>query len=202
MYVKTKREEKESNSTPDLELLSWGFTPHFLASPPAEMLESSNLVTFDGLANSSGYDTFLLDEERGRLLVGAEDHLFSFDLVNINRDQKQVARREETSRPWLLFEPPSPVHYSERLPRPVIPLRHLDEVSRPFYQIQSTSQRRTWPREAEQADESAEECAVAAGGKNILFPLAVSRIWVRNSDGAIKQPLLCTVSGFTLLKAS
>uniref|UniRef100_A0A671RSY5 Semaphorin-3aa-like n=1 Tax=Sinocyclocheilus anshuiensis TaxID=1608454 RepID=A0A671RSY5_9TELE len=51
-----------------------------------KMLESSNLVTFTGLANSSGYDTFLMDEERGRLLVGAEDHVFSFDLVNINRD--------------------------------------------------------------------------------------------------------------------
>uniref|UniRef100_A0A671RSE6 Semaphorin-3aa-like n=1 Tax=Sinocyclocheilus anshuiensis TaxID=1608454 RepID=A0A671RSE6_9TELE len=56
-----------------------------------EMLESSNLVTFTGLANSSGYDTFLMDEERGRLLVGAEDHVFSFDLVNINRDVKQIA---------------------------------------------------------------------------------------------------------------
>uniref|UniRef100_A0A3B3BLD1 Sema domain, immunoglobulin domain (Ig), short basic domain, secreted, (semaphorin) 3Aa n=1 Tax=Oryzias melastigma TaxID=30732 RepID=A0A3B3BLD1_ORYME len=56
-----------------------------------EMLESSNLVTFNGLANSSSYDTFLLDEERGRLLVGAEDHIFSFDLVNINRDHKQIA---------------------------------------------------------------------------------------------------------------
>lgn len=56
-----------------------------------EMLESSNLITFNGLANSSGYDTFLLDEERGRLLVGAEDHVFSFDLVNINRDHKQIA---------------------------------------------------------------------------------------------------------------
>lgn len=58
--------------------------------PPPEMLESSNLVTFNGLANSSSYDAFLLDEERGRLLVGAEDHIFSFDLVNINRDHKQV----------------------------------------------------------------------------------------------------------------
>lgn len=58
----------------------------------SEMLESSNLVTFIGLANSSGYDTFLMDEERGRLLVGAEDHVFSFDLVNINRDVKQVTR--------------------------------------------------------------------------------------------------------------
>lgn len=56
----------------------------------SEMLESSNLVTFNGLANSSSYDAFLLDEERGRLLVGAEDHIFSFDLVNINRDHKQV----------------------------------------------------------------------------------------------------------------
>uniref|UniRef100_A0A3P8ZCM0 Uncharacterized protein n=1 Tax=Esox lucius TaxID=8010 RepID=A0A3P8ZCM0_ESOLU len=58
---------------------------------PVEMLESSNLITFNGLANSSGYDTFLLDEERGRLLVGAEDHIFSFDLVNLNRDHKQIA---------------------------------------------------------------------------------------------------------------
>ena len=61
--------------------------------PLPEMLESSNLVTFNGLANSSSYDAFLLDEERGRLLVGAEDHLFSFDLVNINRDMKQVKVR-------------------------------------------------------------------------------------------------------------
>uniref|UniRef100_A0A672IGY9 Semaphorin-3ab-like n=1 Tax=Salarias fasciatus TaxID=181472 RepID=A0A672IGY9_SALFA len=63
-----------------------------LLSPRAsEMLESSNLITFNGLANSSSYDSFLLDEERGRLLVGAEDHIFSFDLVNINRDNKQIA---------------------------------------------------------------------------------------------------------------
>uniref|UniRef100_A0A8C5DR59 Sema domain, immunoglobulin domain (Ig), short basic domain, secreted, (semaphorin) 3Aa n=1 Tax=Gouania willdenowi TaxID=441366 RepID=A0A8C5DR59_GOUWI len=39
----------------------------------------------------SSYDTFLMDEERGRLLVGAEDHIFSFDLVNINRDHRQIA---------------------------------------------------------------------------------------------------------------
>lgn len=62
----------------------------FVSCVLPEMLESSNLITFHGLANSSGYDTFLLDEERGRLLVGAEDHIFAFDLVNINRDHKQV----------------------------------------------------------------------------------------------------------------
>uniref|UniRef100_A0AAY4EC33 Uncharacterized protein n=1 Tax=Denticeps clupeoides TaxID=299321 RepID=A0AAY4EC33_9TELE len=55
-----------------------------------------NLVTFNGLSNSSSYDTFLLDEERGRLLVGAEDYIFSFDLVNINRDLKQVKCKLET----------------------------------------------------------------------------------------------------------
>uniref|UniRef100_A0A8C5HVA1 Semaphorin-3ab-like n=1 Tax=Gouania willdenowi TaxID=441366 RepID=A0A8C5HVA1_GOUWI len=59
-----------------------------------EMLESSNLLTFNGLANSSSYDTFLMDEERGRLLVGAEDHIFSFDLVNINRDHRQVKKQK------------------------------------------------------------------------------------------------------------
>lgn len=53
------------------------------------MLESNNLVTFEGLANSSAYHTFLLDEEKGRLVVGAKDHIFSFNLLNI-RDYTQV----------------------------------------------------------------------------------------------------------------
>lgn len=54
------------------------------------MLESNNLVTFEGLANSSGYHTFLLDEEKGRLVVGAKDHIFSFNLLNISKDFAQV----------------------------------------------------------------------------------------------------------------
>lgn len=53
------------------------------------MLESNNLVTFEGPANSSSYHTFLLDEEKGRLVVGAKDHIFSFNLLNI-RDYAQV----------------------------------------------------------------------------------------------------------------
>ncbi|XP_006633624.2 semaphorin-3ab [Lepisosteus oculatus] len=56
-----------------------------------EMLESNNLITFNGLANSSSYHTFLLDEEKGRLLVGAKDHIFSFNLVNINKDYLKIA---------------------------------------------------------------------------------------------------------------
>ncbi|XP_039769866.1 semaphorin-3A isoform X1 [Ornithorhynchus anatinus] len=65
-----------------------------------EMLESNNVITFSGLANSSSYHTFLLDEERSRLYVGAKDHIFSFNLVNIKDFQKIVwpvshARRDE-----------------------------------------------------------------------------------------------------------
>lgn len=62
----------------------------FLQFPSAEMLESNNLVTFEGLANSSAYHTFLLDEEKGRLVVGAKDHIFSFNLLNISKDYAQV----------------------------------------------------------------------------------------------------------------
>lgn len=54
------------------------------------MLESNNLFTFNGLANSSAYHTFLLDEEKGRLFVGAKDHLLSFNLIDINMDQQLV----------------------------------------------------------------------------------------------------------------
>ncbi|XP_075713482.1 semaphorin-3A [Rhinoderma darwinii] len=53
-----------------------------------EMLDSNNLITFNGLANSSSYSTFVLDEERGRLFVGAKDHIFSFNLANIKDYQK------------------------------------------------------------------------------------------------------------------
>ncbi|XP_017322200.3 semaphorin-3ab [Ictalurus punctatus] len=56
-----------------------------------EMLESNNLFTFNGLANSSAYHTFLLDEEKGRLFVGAKDHLLSFNLIDINMDQQLIS---------------------------------------------------------------------------------------------------------------
>ncbi|XP_062860350.1 semaphorin-3ab [Trichomycterus rosablanca] len=56
-----------------------------------EMLESNNLLTFNGLANSSTYHTFLLDEEKGRLFVGAKDHLLSFNLIDINMDQQLIS---------------------------------------------------------------------------------------------------------------
>uniref|UniRef100_A0A8C1VL96 Sema domain, immunoglobulin domain (Ig), short basic domain, secreted, (semaphorin) 3Ab n=1 Tax=Cyprinus carpio TaxID=7962 RepID=A0A8C1VL96_CYPCA len=51
-----------------------------------KLLHSNNLHTFNGLPNSSAYHTFLLDEEKGRLFVGAKDHVLSFNLVDINLD--------------------------------------------------------------------------------------------------------------------
>lgn len=65
-----------------------------------EMMDSNNVITFNGLANSSSYHTFLLDEERSRLYVGAKDHIFSFNLVNIKDFQKimwpvSYTRRDE-----------------------------------------------------------------------------------------------------------
>uniref|UniRef100_A0A8C8LZ19 Semaphorin 3ab n=1 Tax=Oncorhynchus tshawytscha TaxID=74940 RepID=A0A8C8LZ19_ONCTS len=78
----------------------WSFIVNAL-SPSVlfpEMLESNNLVTFEGLANSSAYHTFLLDEEKGRLVVGAKDHIFSFNLLNISRDLAQIPWPASTSR--------------------------------------------------------------------------------------------------------
>ncbi|XP_042191564.1 semaphorin-3ab isoform X2 [Callorhinchus milii] len=55
-----------------------------------EMVELNNVVSFPGIANSSSYQTFLLDEERGRLYVGAKDYVFSFDLTDINKDVLKI----------------------------------------------------------------------------------------------------------------
>uniref|UniRef100_A0AAR2LT79 Sema domain-containing protein n=1 Tax=Pygocentrus nattereri TaxID=42514 RepID=A0AAR2LT79_PYGNA len=65
---------------------------------PTEMLESNNLLTFNGLANSSAYHTFLLDEEKGRLFVGAKDHVLAFNLIDINMDQQLISWPPSSSR--------------------------------------------------------------------------------------------------------
>uniref|UniRef100_A0A8D0CLP9 Sema domain, immunoglobulin domain (Ig), short basic domain, secreted, (semaphorin) 3Ab n=1 Tax=Scleropages formosus TaxID=113540 RepID=A0A8D0CLP9_SCLFO len=76
-----------------MSLITWSSTFSFTlarAGYRVSMLDSNNLITFNGLANSSSYHTFLLDEEKGRLLVGAKDHIFSFNLVNINKDYLKI----------------------------------------------------------------------------------------------------------------
>ncbi|XP_076849507.1 semaphorin-3ab [Brachyhypopomus gauderio] len=63
-----------------------------------EMLDSNNLLTFNGLANSSAYHTLLLDEEKGRLFVGAKDHILSFNLIDINMEQQMIPWPPSSSR--------------------------------------------------------------------------------------------------------
>uniref|UniRef100_A0A667Z3Y7 Sema domain, immunoglobulin domain (Ig), short basic domain, secreted, (semaphorin) 3Ab n=1 Tax=Myripristis murdjan TaxID=586833 RepID=A0A667Z3Y7_9TELE len=46
----------------------------------------------------SSYHTFLLDEEKGRLMVGAKDHIFSFNLLNISKDYAQITWPASPSR--------------------------------------------------------------------------------------------------------
>lgn len=82
--------------------LSYYADQRFFPSYSADMLESNNLVTFEGLANSSAYHTFLLDEEKGRLVVGAKDHIFSFNLLNVSRDYAQVKPLSDFSGWWFL----------------------------------------------------------------------------------------------------
>ncbi|KAA8590189.1 hypothetical protein FQN60_014123 [Etheostoma spectabile] len=101
------------------------------------MLESNNLVTFEGLANSSAYHTFLLDEEKGRLVVGAKDHIFSFNLLNISRDYTQSASQGFRSLGRLL--PPEEMNASgqEKIFRSLINQRECSnfiKVLQPFNQ--------------------------------------------------------------------
>ncbi|KAG7258528.1 hypothetical protein CRUP_024271 [Coryphaenoides rupestris] len=88
-----------------------------LGCPRQEMLQSNNLVTFDGLANSSAYHTFLLDEEKGRLVVGAKDHIFSFNLLNISKDYSQMENKSHCGP----VDPPSPHPPSPPPPPPPPP---------------------------------------------------------------------------------
>ncbi|XP_078275534.1 semaphorin-3A-like isoform X2 [Rhinoraja longicauda] len=55
------------------------------------MMELNNIVTLTGIANSSSYQTLLLDEERGRLFVGAKDHILSLSLIDVTQDVLTIA---------------------------------------------------------------------------------------------------------------
>uniref|UniRef100_A0A4W4FBT2 Sema domain-containing protein n=1 Tax=Electrophorus electricus TaxID=8005 RepID=A0A4W4FBT2_ELEEL len=79
-------------------LLNVAFCGGRLLLLSTEMLDSNNLLTFNGLANSSAYHTFLLDEEKGRLFVGAKDHILSFNLIDLNMDQQMISWPPSLSR--------------------------------------------------------------------------------------------------------
>lgn len=71
-----------------------GKLPAWLANPqwcpyPAELQARHGLRTFR-LERTCCYEALLVDEERGRLFVGAENHVASLSLDNISKRAKKV----------------------------------------------------------------------------------------------------------------
>lgn len=69
--------------------LGEGSAPCPQVSPPAELQAQHGLRTFR-LARTCCYEALLVDEERGRLFVGAENHVASLSLDNIGKRAKKV----------------------------------------------------------------------------------------------------------------
>ncbi|NWV63781.1 SEM3D protein, partial [Malurus elegans] len=55
-----------------------------------DLLLSNSCIPFLGSAEGLDFRTLLLDEERGRLLVGAKDHIFLLNLVDVNKNVKKI----------------------------------------------------------------------------------------------------------------
>lgn len=56
----------------------------------AELVRSSSLVPFVGFGEGIQFQTFLLDEEKSRLFLGAKDHIYLLDPDNINKNPRKV----------------------------------------------------------------------------------------------------------------
>uniref|UniRef100_A0A452GWZ4 Sema domain-containing protein n=1 Tax=Gopherus agassizii TaxID=38772 RepID=A0A452GWZ4_9SAUR len=55
-----------------------------------DLLLSNSCIPFLGSAEGFDFRTLLLDEERGRLLIGAKDHIFLLSLVDLNKNVKKI----------------------------------------------------------------------------------------------------------------
>ncbi|NXB15156.1 SEM3D protein, partial [Chaetops frenatus] len=55
-----------------------------------DLLLSNSCIPFLGSTEGLDFRTLLLDEERGRLLVGAKDHIFLLNLVDVNKNVKKI----------------------------------------------------------------------------------------------------------------
>ncbi|XP_046720708.1 semaphorin-3D isoform X2 [Silurus meridionalis] len=56
-----------------------------------ELLHSGSLVPFVGSGEGMLFQTFLLDEEKSRLLLGAKDHIYLLDPDNINKHPRKLS---------------------------------------------------------------------------------------------------------------
>uniref|UniRef100_A0A8C5RG18 Sema domain-containing protein n=1 Tax=Laticauda laticaudata TaxID=8630 RepID=A0A8C5RG18_LATLA len=55
-----------------------------------DLLLSNSCIPFLGSAEGLDFQTLLLDEERGHLLLGAKDHIFLLSLVDLNKNGKKI----------------------------------------------------------------------------------------------------------------
>uniref|UniRef100_A0A8C0CW93 Semaphorin 3D n=1 Tax=Balaenoptera musculus TaxID=9771 RepID=A0A8C0CW93_BALMU len=55
-----------------------------------DLLLSNSCIPFLGSSEGLDFQTILLDEERGRLLLGAKDHIFLLSLVDLNKNFKKI----------------------------------------------------------------------------------------------------------------
>ncbi|TSK38443.1 Semaphorin-3D [Bagarius yarrelli] len=55
-----------------------------------ELIHSGSLVPFVGSGEGMQFQTFLLDEEKSRLLLGAKDHIYLLDPDNINKTPRKT----------------------------------------------------------------------------------------------------------------
>ncbi|XP_019399197.1 PREDICTED: semaphorin-3D [Crocodylus porosus] len=55
-----------------------------------DLLLSNSCIPFLGSVEGLDFRTLLLDEERGRLLIGAKDHIFLLSLVDLNKNVKKI----------------------------------------------------------------------------------------------------------------
>ncbi|KAJ7422414.1 Semaphorin-3D [Pitangus sulphuratus] len=56
----------------------------------SDLLLSNSCIPFLGSTEGLDFRTLLLDEERGRLLIGAKDHIFQLNLVDLNKNVKKI----------------------------------------------------------------------------------------------------------------
>lgn len=56
-----------------------------------DLLLSNTCIPFLGSSEGLDFQTLLLDEERGILLLGAKDHVFLLSLVDLNKNFKKVS---------------------------------------------------------------------------------------------------------------
>ncbi|MBN3276162.1 SEM3D protein, partial [Polyodon spathula] len=70
-----------------------------------ELLFSNSCMPFLGSADGLNFQTLLLDEERGLLLLGAKDHIFLLSLDDLNKNPQKIEKKNDLAnlKLFLLF---------------------------------------------------------------------------------------------------